>query len=92
MSLLASLAVLNLLLHLAAVVAVLWQCWRGCITSRLWRHAWMALLLGMLLILPFRIADFWAQPLAWRTLLATPMTLCFLWGFYHLATLCQRDT
>ncbi len=86
------LKIVNLAIHLTATWYVTRQLWKGQITAWIWREAWLCILVAMLLMIPFRIADFYESPTYWRLILATPMTALLFLGFYRLARLLRRSS
>jgi hypothetical protein len=73
------LALLNLVLHLGVCVFIVHHL-RAAYWFPPWQRAWLAMLCMALAILPFRIGDAFAPPLAWRLIVACPMTFCFFYA------------
>ncbi len=86
-ALLALLKYVNLGIHLVTCWYVLRQLFWSRLTVWVWKEAWLSLSVAMGFILVFRIGDFYDESTHWRLLVASPMSLCFLLGFYRLARL-----
>ncbi len=87
LTLLSLLKYVNLCVHLVTLWYVLRQLFWSQMTVWVWREAWLCLSLAMGFILVFRLGDFYEDSTHWRLLVASPMSLCFLLGFYRLARL-----